>query len=155
MTEFREQQTFSQRLRRLPGQLLLALVNATAVLVIVAGIVVIIAFNAVNQSAARLAGTVTEAVAAEMKVHPQQLLDSVENLNAEIRAYRSASSAERSERVDRLEASITELSDAASQLNDTLSNASVRLTDEAIRQASDAITDSLLRLRNCRPEQSS
>ncbi len=102
MTEFREQQTFSQRVRRLPGQLLLALVNATTVLVIVAGIVVIIAFNAVNQSAARLAGTVTEAVAAEMKVHPQQLLDSVENLNAEIRAYRTASSAERGERVDRV-----------------------------------------------------
>jgi hypothetical protein len=151
MTETRK---FSERLRRLPGQLLLALVNATAVLVIVAGIVVIFAFNSVNESAARLAGSVTGAVAAEMKIQPQQLLSSIDALNTEIDAYLAASSTQRSARADQLEASITGLSDALTQLNDTLSAESLRLTDESIRSAVDALTDGLLQLRSCQPETS-
>ena len=154
MTETGNQRTLSDRLQKLPGQLLLALVNATAVLVIVAGIVVIIALNAVNQATARLAGSARAFVAAEMKLDPQQLLASVDQLKAEIRDYRAASTAERSERADRLEAQMTALNNAASQLNDTLRDASVRLTDEAVRTTIDALADSILRLRNCQPEQS-
>ena len=154
MTETSKKHSFSARLRRLPGQLLLALVNATAVLVIAAGIVVILAFNAVNQSAERVAGSVTKAVASEIKIQPQQLLDSIDSLNAELSAYLAASKQERSERADRLETSITSLAKATSQLNDTLSQQTVRLTDEAIRSATDALTDSLLRLRRCQPGQS-
>ena len=149
-----ETRKLSERLRQLPGQLLLALVNATAVLVIIAGIVVIIAFNAVNESAARLAGSVTGAVTAEMKIHPQQLHDSINALNTEISAFLAASSEQRSARADQLEAKITALSDAMTQLDETLSAESLRLTDEAIRSATDGITDGLLQLRGCRPETS-
>ncbi len=151
MTETRK---LSERLRQLPGQLLLALVNATAVLVIIAGIVVIIAFNAVNESAARLAGSVTNAVAAEMKINPQNLLDSIDALNAEISTFLAASSAQRSERAEQLEAKITALSGAVTQLNDTLSAESLRLTDQAVRSAVDALGENLLRLRSCQPETS-
>ena len=149
-----ETKTLSERLRQLPGQLLLALVNATAVLIIVAALMVIIAFNAVNDSAARLAGSVTGAVAAEMKFNPQQLLDSIDTLNAEISTFLAASSAQQSERADQLEAKITALSSAVTQLNDTLSAESLRLTDEVVRSATDALTDTLLRLRSCQPETS-
>ena len=52
----------SQRLRRLPGQFLLALINATAILVIVAAVVALIAMARVNTFAENIVATMTEAV---------------------------------------------------------------------------------------------
>src|SRR4051812_11083701 len=50
---------FSARLRRLPGQLLLALVNATVILVIVATILVLVAVNRINHFAENIVSTMT------------------------------------------------------------------------------------------------
>ena len=61
-----QQSALSQRLRRLPGQLLLALVNATAVLVILAAILVLVAIGRAEDAAGRVTATVTEALAAHL-----------------------------------------------------------------------------------------
>ena len=52
----------SARLRRLPGQLLLVLVNATTILVIVAAILALVAVERINHLAGNVAATMTEAV---------------------------------------------------------------------------------------------
>jgi hypothetical protein len=51
----------SARLWRLPGQLLLALINATAILVIVAAIVALVAIAQINRFAENVAVTMTDA----------------------------------------------------------------------------------------------
>jgi hypothetical protein len=53
---------FSARLQRLPGQLLLALVNGTAILVIAAAILTMIASSKVTHLAQNVASTMTDAV---------------------------------------------------------------------------------------------
>ena len=50
------------RLRRLPGQLLLALINGTALLVIVAAIIALVAISKVTNLANDVASTMTDAV---------------------------------------------------------------------------------------------
>ena len=52
----------SARLWRLPGQLLLALINATAILVIVAAILALVAISRINHFAENVTATMTEAV---------------------------------------------------------------------------------------------
>ncbi len=154
MTGIDQQPTLAARLRKLPGQLLLALVNATALLVIVAGIVVIIALNALNNASATLAGNVSSAVAAEIGVQPAQLLDNIEDLNSELRSFRSGLNEEANVRTDRLEQQMETLTRSISSLDDTLRRASVKLTDETTRKAVNSLIDGLLRARNCKPEQS-
>ena len=53
---------FPARLRRLPGQLFLALVNATVILTIVAAILVLVAISRINYFAENIVSTMTEAV---------------------------------------------------------------------------------------------
>ena len=50
------------KLRRLPMQVLLALINATAVLLIIAAILALVVMNRVNDFGENLAETMTEAV---------------------------------------------------------------------------------------------
>ena len=56
------------RLRRLPGQLLLALINGTALLVIVAAIIALVAISKVNNLANDVAST-TDAVLSRIGSH--------------------------------------------------------------------------------------
>ena len=51
-----------RRLVRLPGQLLLALVNATALLVIAACVLSLLVLNRVDTAGERIAGNVTESM---------------------------------------------------------------------------------------------
>jgi hypothetical protein len=59
----------SARLWRLPKQLLLALINATAILVIVAAIVALVAIARINHFAENIVATMTEAVLAKSICH--------------------------------------------------------------------------------------
>lgn len=74
------------RLRRLPGQFLLALLNATAILIIVAAVLALTAVSRVEQAA----GLVTDAILAEVDVNPQQALDELRALSAEVEGLRTA-----------------------------------------------------------------
>ena len=65
LSEF-HQNSISQRLRRLPGQFLLALINATAILVIVATVLALVAMARINNFAENIVATMTEAVLSKM-----------------------------------------------------------------------------------------
>ena len=128
---------------------MLAFVNATAILVIAAGIFAIIAIDALNDAAVRLAGTVSGAVLAEVGVEPEQLLSRIEDLNGEMRSLQVALSEGRSQSTEQLQQDIADLTQRIARIDDTMRRTSVRLTDESIRGAAESITDGLLRLRNC------
>jgi hypothetical protein len=74
----------SARLWRLPGQLLLALINATAILVIVAAIVTLVAIARINRFAENVVATMTEAVLSKVDLPQKDVLANIRNLTAEV-----------------------------------------------------------------------
>src|SRR6266436_1977358 len=75
----------SARLWRLPRQLLLALINATAILVIVAAIVALVAIARINGFAENVVATMTEAVLSKVDLPQKDVLANIRNLTAEAR----------------------------------------------------------------------
>jgi hypothetical protein len=71
------------RLWRLPRQLLLALINGTAILVIVAAILALVALSKVTDFANDVASTMTDAVLSRIDVKPRQVLANFQNVAAE------------------------------------------------------------------------
>jgi hypothetical protein len=82
----RDDDRWSGRLRRLPVQFLLALLNATAILVIVAAVLAMIAVARVEQVADNIATAVSDAVFSQVDVDPRQTIVDVRELSAEVRA---------------------------------------------------------------------
>ncbi|MET1413851.1 hypothetical protein ABVF61_16395 [Roseibium sp. HPY-6] len=76
----------SDRLKRLPGELLLALVNASALLVIIACILVIVMLNRVDHVGGRIAETVTEATLAKLEITPATLKERLKSVDARLEA---------------------------------------------------------------------
>src|SRR5258708_898874 len=74
----------SARLWRLPGQLLLAMINATAILVIVAAIVTLVAIARINRFAENVVATMTEAVLSKVDLPQKDVLGNIRNLTAEV-----------------------------------------------------------------------
>ena len=74
----------SARLWRLPKQLLLALINATAILVIVAAIVALVAIARINHFAENIVATMTEAVLAKVDLPSKDVLANLRNLTTEV-----------------------------------------------------------------------
>jgi hypothetical protein len=72
---------FSKRLRRLPGQLLLALVNGTAVLVIAAAILAIIASSKLTHLAQNVTSTMTDAVLSRVDGDPRQVIQNIQRVS--------------------------------------------------------------------------
>ena len=70
----------SARLWRLPGQLLLALINATAILVIVAAIVALVAIARINRFAENVVATMTDAVLSKVDLPKKDVLANIGNL---------------------------------------------------------------------------
>jgi hypothetical protein len=64
----------SARLWRLPGQLLLALINATAILVIAAAILALVAIAGINHFAENVVATMTEAVLSKVDLPSKDAL---------------------------------------------------------------------------------
>jgi hypothetical protein len=159
MAEVSERSELEKRLRRLPGQLALALVNATAVLVIAAAILVIVAFNRIEHAAARISTAVTDAVFARVEVEPTRLVGRLQATATGIRDIRTGiRNIEEggAQRIEQLERQIATLTETLSGLRDDvkkLTEAKVQLTDEAIRELGKSVIDGLLQLRNCRPAQ--
>jgi hypothetical protein len=142
----------SARLWRLPGQLLLALINATAILVIVAAILALVAVARINHFAGNIAATMTEAVLSKVDLPPKDVLANLRNLRAEVRTLGNALGQVKSREDPVLQFEIAQLREALTVLNisvDRLGNARSILTDEAIGQLGRTITDSLMNLRDC------
>ncbi len=142
----------SARLWRLPGQLLLALINATAILVIAAAILALVAIARINHFAGNLVATMTEAVLSKVDLPAKDVLANLRNLTAEVRTLGNALGEIKAGENSVLQFEIVRLKEALTVLNisvDRLGNARSILTDEAIGQLGRTVTDALMKLRDC------
>ncbi|MEM8702525.1 MAG: hypothetical protein AAGF82_11920 [Pseudomonadota bacterium] len=145
--------TFATRLKRLPGQLLLALVNAAALLVIVACVLVIVVLNRVDQASERIAGTVTEAALSKLEMTPAALKERLQSVDGSVASLvdQLETAGARDDRaltlqVAELNRTLTDLKVAAQSLG----SAGPDLTEAAFRQAGETLTETILSLRGCR-----
>jgi hypothetical protein len=142
----------SARLWRLPGQLLLALINATAILVIAAAILALVAIARIDHFAGNLVATMTEAVLSKVDLPAKDVLANLRSLTAEVRTLGNALGEIKAGENSVLQFEIVRLKEALTVLNisvDRLGNARSILTDEAIGQLGRTVTDVLMKLRDC------
>lgn len=142
----------SARLWRLPGQLLLALINATAILVIVAAILALVAIARIDHFAENVVATMTEAVLSKVDLPPKATLANLRNLTAEVRTLGNALREIKAGEHPALQSEIAQLKEALTVLNasvDRLGSARSILTDEAIEQLGRTVTNALMKLRGC------
>lgn len=140
------------RLRRLPGQLLLALVNATAILVIAAAVLALVAFSRFEGFAADVAATMTDAVLARVDVTADQARANLTAIAGEIRAagaairdVKASGAALLDPKIESLETRLTSLQATI----DRLVESRALLTDAAIEKIGTEVTDGLMRLKSC------
>jgi len=121
---------FSARLRRVPGQLLLALTNGTAILVIAAAILAVIAASKVTHLAQNVASTTTDAVLSRVGGDPRWVVQTIQRVSDDVRTLVTALEQVKidgvaapepeieglNERLSALEANIEQLRDARSRL---------------------------------------
>jgi hypothetical protein len=142
----------SARLWRLPGQLLLALINATAILVIAAAILALVVIARLDHFAGNVGATMTEAVLSKVDLPPKDVLANLRNLTAEVRTLSTALGEIKAGENPALQLEIARLKEALTALNisvDRLGSARSILTDEAIGQLGRTVTDALMKLRDC------
>jgi hypothetical protein len=144
----------SARLLRLPRQLLLALINATAILVIVAAIVTLVAISRINHLAENVAATMTEAVLSKVDLPQKDVLANIRNLTTQVRTLGNNLREFKAGEHPVLQSEMAQLKEALTVLNtsvDRLGSSKSLLTDEAIGQLGRMVTDALTKLRDCSP----
>jgi len=144
----------SARLWRLPGQLLLALINATAILVIAAAILALVTIARINHFAENVVATMTEAVLSKVDLPSKDVLANLRNLTAEVRTLGNVLREIKAGEHPALQSEIEQLKEALTVLNvsvDRLRSARSVLTDEAIGQLGRTVTDTLTKLKGCSP----
>jgi hypothetical protein len=142
----------SARLWRLPGQLLLALINATAMLVIVAAIVALVAIARINRFAENIVATMTEAVLSKVDLPQKDVLANIRNLSAEVSTLGNTLREVKTGEHPALRSELAQLKEALTVLNvsvDRLGRARSILIDEAIGQLGRTVADALTKLRDC------
>src|SRR5829696_5265306 len=140
----------SARLRRLPGQLVLALINATAILVIAAAILALVAISRIDHLAGRVADTMTDAVLAKAGGLPRDALANLPKLRAELQRFGDALRERKLGENAAVQAG--QLREALAALRtsiDKLASARSALTDDAIRQFGLGAADALVKRRGC------
>jgi len=142
----------SMRLWRLPGQLLLALINATAILVIAAAIVALVAIAQINRFAENVAATMTDAVLSKVDLPKRDVLANIKNLASEVRTLGNTIREIKAGEHPLLQPELTQLKESLTVLSvsvDRLGSARSILTDEAIGRLGRTVTDALTELRGC------
>jgi hypothetical protein len=140
------------RLRRLPADFLLALTNATAILVIVAAILALIVMVRIDNLAGRVVTTMTEAVLSKIDLPSKNVLANLRNLTEEVRTLGNTLRDIKVGENPVIQIEIARLKEALTALNasvDRLTNTRTILTDEAIAQLGRAVTDTLTQMRGC------
>ncbi|MEJ0076803.1 MAG: hypothetical protein WDO17_15400 [Alphaproteobacteria bacterium] len=140
------------KLRRLPMQVLLALINATAVLVIIAAILALVVMSRVNDFGGNLAATMTEAVLSKIDLPSKEVLANLRNLTAEIRTLGNSLRDAREKDDPVLRSEVARLKEALSTLSasiNRLTSARTILTDEAIGQLARSANDTLMKMKGC------
>ena len=148
----RDQSGISARLRRLPVQLLLALIDGTAILVIVASVLAIVAFVRIENFAANISATMTQAVLSKIDLPSKDVLANIRELTGEARALGNTLREIKEDKNPILESEIARLTgrlDALSLSVDRIGNARVILTDEVAARFGDAMTRTMMKLRDC------
>lgn len=142
------------RLVRLPGQLLLALINATALLVIAASVLALLVLHQVDEAGARVAGAVTGATLARLQVTPAEFKENLETLDERIKdiSERLQNPELKAEpdlvrQLTGLNANLVGLREAANGIR----AAGPDITDAAFEQAGKTVTDALRALNSCEP----
>ena len=154
MPEPKDRDELRSRLRGLPGQILMALINGTAILVIVAAILILVALSKVTHVANDVASTMTDAVLSRIDVKPQQVRTNLQNIAADVRDLRNALKQARAEAPARLDPEITTLNERLSALQasiEQLREARSSLIDGAINRIGLTLSESLLSLNECKP----
>ena len=142
----------SVRLRRLPVDFLLALTNATAILVIVAAILSLVVMVHIDSLAGRVVTTMTEAVLSKIDLPSKNVLANLRNLTEEVRTLGNTLRDIKVGENPVIQIEIARLKEALTALNasvDRLTNTRTILTDEAIGQLGRAVTDTLTQMRGC------
>jgi chromosome segregation ATPase len=140
-------------LRRLPGQLLLALLNGTAILVIAAALLALAATAKVTHLAENVAATMTDAVLSRVDVKPGRVIAKIDNLTTEIRSLRDALQQEKVERRADLDPAVRQLKEKLARLEkaiENLSDARSRLVNEAAAQLSLSLGEVLQDFGSCK-----
>ena len=143
----------SFRLRRLPGQLLLALLNGTAILVIAAALLALVATAKVTHLAENVAATMTDAVLSRVDVKPGRVIAKIDNLTTEIRSLRDALQQEKVERRADLDPAVRQLKEKLARLEkaiENLSDARSRLVNETAAQLSLSLGEVLQDFGSCK-----
>ena len=143
---------YSARLRRLPVDFLIALTNATAILVIVAAILALIVMVRIDNLAGRVVTTMTEAVLSKIDLPSKNVLTNLQNLTAEVRTFGNTLRDIKVGDNPVVQVEIARLKEALTALTvsiDRFANARTILTDEAIAQLGRAVTDTLTQMRGC------
>jgi hypothetical protein len=144
------------RLWMLPRQLLLALINATAILVIVAAILALVAFSKVTHLANDVAATMTDAVLSRIDVKPQQVLANLQGVAADVRALSASLKEARVQGPARFDPEVAKLSDRLGALQASiqkLGEARSSLIDEAITRMGSALAEGPKNFKECKPAQ--
>jgi septal ring factor EnvC (AmiA/AmiB activator) len=144
--------SISARFWRLPGQLLLALINATAILLTAAAILTLLALSRIDRFAENVTGTMTAAVLSKIDLPSKDVLANIRELTAELRAVRATLREARTDRPT-LQPELARLNERLAALNagvDRLTSARSMLSDEAIRQLGASAADAVTRLKDAR-----
>ncbi len=148
----RDDSNISARFWRLPGQLLLALINATAILVIVAAIVALVAIWRVDHFAENIVATMTEAVLSKVGLPQKDVLANIRNLTTEVGTLGNTLREIKTGEHPALQRELAQLKEALTVLNVSVSrlgSARSILIDEAIEQLGRTVADALTKLRVC------
>jgi len=142
----------SARLRRLPVDFLLALINATAILVIVAAILALIAMVRIDNFSEKVVSTMTAAVLSKIELQSKDVLGNLRNLTEEVRTLGNTLREIKVGENPTVQSEIARLKEALTVLNvsvNRLASARTILTDEAIGQLGRAVTQTLTKLKGC------
>jgi hypothetical protein len=143
---------FAVRLRKLPGQLLLALVNGTAVLVIVAAVLAMIASSKVMHLAQNVASTMTDAVFSKVSEDPRQLVQTIQGVSDDIHTLTVALAKAKADGVTGLNPEVTRLNERLDLLETNLKRllgARSDLIEGLIAKVGNAVGDALQNFRAC------
>ena len=140
------------KLWQIPGRLLLALIDATAVLVIIAAILALVAIARIDNFAGNVVATMTEAALSRIDLPSRDVLANLRTLTEEVRALGNDLREIRARENPVLQSEIARLREALTALDanvDRLISARTFLTDEAIGRLGRSVTDTLTKLRGC------
>lgn len=147
-----DQKAIFARLRRLPVDFLFALVNATAILVIIAAIFALVAMVRIDNFAGSVVTTMTEAVLSKVDLPSKKVLANLQDLTMEVRTLgntlREIKVGENpvvQVKIERLNEALTAVKVSVDRLADTRTI----LTDEAIEHLGRAVTEALTTMRGC------